>query len=125
MSFAPIPVAPDATAGATDRSSRSVPPENATLQLAAAFDRITYPPRGRDGGHNGARGIVRLSSGRALNGKGEQDIPPDETLQIESPGGGGYGDPAARDPALIAADLRSGLVTPAAAAKRDYGYDGA
>ena len=95
--------------------------ENATLQIAAAFDRVTFPARGRDGGSNGACGTVRLSSGRHLNGKGEQDIPPDETLRIETPGGGGYGDPAARDPGLIAADLKSGLVTPAAA-RRDYGY---
>ncbi len=95
--------------------------ENATLQIAAAFDRVTFPARGRDGGSNGACGTVRLSSGRHLNGKGEQDIPPDETLRIETPGGGGYGDPAARDPGLIAADLKSGLVTPAAA-MRDYGY---
>ncbi|MDE0045551.1 MAG: hydantoinase B/oxoprolinase family protein [bacterium] len=95
--------------------------ENATLQLAAALDRITYPPRGREGGHDGARGILCLASGRPLNGKGEQDIPPNETLRMETPGGGGYGDPATRDPALIAADLKSGLVTPAAA-ERDYGY---
>jgi 5-oxoprolinase (ATP-hydrolysing)/N-methylhydantoinase B len=35
-------------------------------------------------------------------------------------GGGGYGDPAARDPARIAEDVREGFVTPEAA-RRDYG----
>lgn len=41
-------------------------------------------------------------------------------LRIESPGGGGYGPAAERDPAKIAEDLRLGYVT-AAAAARDYG----
>jgi len=94
--------------------------EGAPFQLAAALDRITYPARGRAGGHNGAPGILRLSSGKPMNGKGEQDIPPDDRLWVETPGGGGYGDPAEREPALIEADLRSGLVTPESAA-RDYG----
>ena len=36
-------------------------------------------------------------------------------------GGGGYGDPAKRDPARIAEDVREGFVTPEGAL-RDYGY---
>jgi N-methylhydantoinase B len=36
-------------------------------------------------------------------------------------GGGGYGDPATRDPRQIETDLRDGYVTPGSAA-RDYGY---
>jgi N-methylhydantoinase B len=36
------------------------------------------------------------------------------------PGGGGYGKPFARDPERVAADVRQGLVSRAAAA-RDYG----
>ena len=32
------------------------------------------------------------------------------------PGGGGYGDPYTRDPALVATDVRNGLVSRAAAA---------
>jgi N-methylhydantoinase B len=41
-------------------------------------------------------------------------------MRIETPGGGGYGDPAERDIELIAQDLRDGKVTRAAAV-RDYG----
>jgi N-methylhydantoinase B len=44
---------------------------------------------------------------------------PGQRLRIASPGGGGYGDPAARDPAAIGADLALGYITPEAAA-RDY-----
>jgi len=36
-----------------------------------------------------------------------------ETGRIETGGGGGYGDPAGRDPALVTADLRSGKVSAA------------
>jgi N-methylhydantoinase B len=36
-----------------------------------------------------------------------------ETVRIETGGGGGYGDPAGRDPALVTADLRSGKVSAA------------
>jgi N-methylhydantoinase B len=39
----------------------------------------------------------------------------DDLLLMESSGGGGYGDPLERDPAMVAADLIEGYVTPAAA----------
>ena len=94
--------------------------EGAPFQLAAALDRIAFPARGRAGGKDGARGALRLDSGAPLNGKGEQDVPAGDRLRVETPGGGGYGPPADRDPAAVEADLRGGLVTPAAAA-RDYG----
>jgi N-methylhydantoinase B len=33
-----------------------------------------------------------------------------DTLELRMPGGGGVGDPAGRDPALLAADVEAGLV---------------
>ncbi|WP_372084497.1 hydantoinase B/oxoprolinase family protein [Tistrella mobilis] len=44
-----------------------------------------------------------------------------QRVRLETPGGGGYGDPAKRDPQAIARDIRLGYLTPEAAA-RDYGY---
>lgn len=41
-------------------------------------------------------------------------------VRLETPGGGGYGDPFARDPALVRRDVSLGYVSPAAAAA-DYG----
>jgi N-methylhydantoinase B len=38
-----------------------------------------------------------------------------DRVVMRAPGGGGYGDPAARDAALIEADLRAGFVSPASA----------
>jgi N-methylhydantoinase B len=40
-------------------------------------------------------------------------------VRLETPGGGGWGDPKARDPARVARDVRLGYVT-AEAARRDY-----
>jgi N-methylhydantoinase B len=74
----------------------------------AALNRFEYP-------ENGARRTPPMASkivGIKLR-KGER-------LRIESPGGGGYGDPAERDLARIAEDVRLGYVTREGAA-RDYG----
>jgi N-methylhydantoinase B len=43
-----------------------------------------------------------------------------ESIRVETLGGGGFGPPAERPLALLAADLREGKVT-RAAAERDYG----
>jgi len=43
-----------------------------------------------------------------------------DVIRIESAGGGGWGDPFARDPAAVARDVRTGYVS-IEAARRDYG----
>jgi len=85
--------------------------EAAPFSLSATFDRIVHPPRGREGGHDGTRGRVGLASGAKLRGMGRQTIPAGERLLVEFPGGGGYGDPAERDPARVAEDVRNGFVS--------------
>jgi N-methylhydantoinase B len=94
--------------------------EDAPFAISAYYDRVGHPARGRDGGREGAAGVLRLSSGRKLRAKGQQTVPRGERLFIEMPGGGGYGDPHDRDPALIARDLRDELISPEAA-RRAYG----
>lgn len=79
------------------------------FELLAPFDRIDHPPRGRDGGRDGAPGYVGLASGKRLKGKGHQSIPADDRLVIMTPGGGGIGDPATRAPEALARDLADGL----------------
>jgi N-methylhydantoinase B len=81
----------------------------------AVFDRVANAPRGRDGGGDGAAGEVGLKSGIKLRTKGFQIIPDGERLMLLLPGGGGLGDSATRDPALVARDVRDGLVSVAAA----------
>ncbi len=87
----------------------------------AIFDRVGNPPRGRQGGADGAAGRVALKSGATLRTKGFQVIPDGDRLVLELPGGGGLGDPRLRDPALVAKDVRDGLISPEQAAT-DYGF---
>jgi N-methylhydantoinase B len=81
----------------------------------AIFDRVTNPPKGREGGHSGAGGRVGLSNGETLRTKGFQVIPEGQHLLLLLPGGGGMGDPAGREPGLVARDVKDGLVSVAAA----------
>ena len=81
------------------------------FDLLAAYDRIDHPPRGRDGGKDGAAGAVALKSGKKLKGKGFQMIPPDDRLVVMTPGGGGIGDPKKRKRDAVAHDVAEGLVS--------------
>jgi N-methylhydantoinase B len=94
--------------------------EDAPFAILAMFDRVNNPARGRDGGGPGAPGWVGLASGAALRAKGHQTIPAGDRLRLMMPGGGGLGRAIERSPARVAADVRDGLVS-VAAASRDYG----
>jgi N-methylhydantoinase B len=87
------------------------------FDLLAAFDRIDYPPRGRDGGRDGEAGFVALKSGQTLKGKGFQLIPPGDRLVVMTPGGAGIGEPAKRDRVQVANDLADGLISEETAEK--------
>ncbi len=89
---------------------------------AATFDRIRHPAQGRHGGHAGSAGRARLGSGRDLPDKGIHIVPAGDSLVVELPGGGGFGDPRGRAREALAADMAAGLVTDGAA-RRDYGFD--
>ncbi len=92
------------------------------LYLNAMFDRCDNPARGRDGGKSGAAGSVGLDDGSRLSSKGKQRVPDGRRLVLNLPGGGGYGDPARRDRALIEQDLSRGYISRQQAAD-DFGYD--
>jgi N-methylhydantoinase B len=94
--------------------------DDAPFGISANYDRVDFPPRGRDGGRDGKAGILRLATGERLRGKGQQTVPKGGTLFIEMPGGGGLGDPRRRDPARVLEDVRLGMVSRDAAAA-EYG----
>src|SRR5271155_2273827 len=89
------------------------------LALLCNFERVKNPARGRDGGRPGAAGTVTLRSGRPIRPKGRQTVPPRDAIQLQLPGGGGFGDPRARDPQTVREDVLDGLIT-AGGALRDY-----
>ncbi|HMO09412.1 MAG TPA: hydantoinase B/oxoprolinase family protein, partial [Paracoccaceae bacterium] len=76
------------------------------FDFSAMFDRVNHPARGRDGGAPGAAGRVALDDGTVLKPKGWQHVPEGRRLVLHLPGGGGFGDPAARDPPARVEDLR-------------------
>ncbi len=80
------------------------------FDFSAMFDRVNHAAKGRDGGKDGAAGIVTLDDGTALKPKGWQHVPAGRRLVLHLPGGGGYGDPAQRDAEARALDARRGYV---------------
>ncbi|MEO1779722.1 MAG: hydantoinase B/oxoprolinase family protein, partial [Pseudomonadota bacterium] len=86
-----------------------------------SVERIANPAKGRAGGGDGAPGRIRVSGRPAdIPGKCALRVDPGERLYFDTPGGGGFGDPAARDPRALADDVSAGFVSPEAAEK-DYG----
>jgi N-methylhydantoinase B len=81
------------------------------VAMLCNFERINNPARGRDGGGQGAPGGVSLASGKAIRSKGRQTIPGGDFIRLELPGGGGFGNPAVRDPDQVALDVADGLIT--------------
>ena len=81
-------------------------------------------PQGALGGADGGVNKVLVTrGGRAyvpphLSKDQDIEIGPGDTVEVSTPGGGGYGDPLARDPALVARDVARGYYTVAQAAER-------
>jgi N-methylhydantoinase B len=96
--------------------------EEGILQVRA--DRQTHRPYGLSGGMPGAAGRNILDPGtpaeRKLHAKLTMTMRRGDVFCHDLPGAGGWGDPLLRDTALVAKDLRDGLVTIDGAA-RDYG----
>ncbi|MGH7355762.1 MAG: hydantoinase B/oxoprolinase family protein, partial [Candidatus Rokuibacteriota bacterium] len=91
-------------------------------QLSVLAEKSVLPPFGVCGGGSGATNRFWVRR----DGKPIQPSPlpgkvsgfplaPDDMLVMDSSGGGGFGDPLARDPARVVADIGEGYVTPAAA----------
>jgi len=89
------------------------------IAMLCNFERVRNPARGRAGGGLGANGRVSLASGRKIGAKGRQSVPGGDFIRLETPGGGGFGDPARRDPEQVAADVADGLIS-REAARADY-----
>ncbi|MET4698546.1 N-methylhydantoinase B [Constrictibacter sp. MBR-5] len=86
---------------------------------------VVGPPGMIGGGEGGRNEIEVCQSGTVTRpehvSKGEgYPMRPGDWVQVRTPGGGGYGDPADRDPASLARDLKRGYFA-AEEAARDYG----
>ena len=89
--------------------------------ISKMFERVRNPARGRAGGRDGAPGRVDVPKLGQLRAKGREVVPPGHRVVLETPGGGGLGDPRCRARELVREDVLDGYVTVASAAK-DYGF---
>jgi N-methylhydantoinase B len=94
-------------------------------ELATRMENTLVAPYGVGGGRAGRTGRVVLNPGTAA----ERELPPlgdgiiltrGDLLRFETCGGGGWGDPLARDPQRVRDDVARGFVTPRGA-RDDYG----
>ena len=88
-------------------------------------ERGKYPPFGVNGGGEAAlnRFVYQTDAGDCtpplVSKITDIRIKPGQKVRLETPGGGGFGDPVTRDPARVARDVRLGYVS-RDAARRDY-----
>ena len=83
-------------------------------------DRFRFAPWGLSGGQRGGKGRLVLNPGtdrekRFFSKNYYVRIAKDDVLMMETPGGGGYGNPVDRDPVLVARDLVEGKIDPGVA----------
>jgi len=83
------------------------------------------PPNGSVGGRDGRRGDIVInpdteSAKRLPTRYADYPLRQSDVFRLDTPGGGGFGDPFERSPEKVLADVREGYVT-RAAAEQDYG----
>lgn len=86
--------------------------------LGRGMERFRFQPWGRRGGRPAPPARTRLETADGARELGRIDVvaaEPGDLLTLETPGGGGYGDPFTRDPERVRDDVRRGLVSVAAA----------
>ena len=97
--------------------------DGAPFAVSKMFERVRNAARGRDGGGAGAPGRVYVPGVGELRVKGREVVPPGSRLVMETPGGGGLGDPRDRNPERVREDILDQYVTHEDAAHEYVGPD--
>jgi N-methylhydantoinase B len=92
------------------------------MNIYLASERVRHPCFGVVEGQSGSAGKV-MKDGKPQFPKGKVVLKTGQRLEVETPGGGGWGPASDRSSALIEQDLSENLIT-AKAAKEIYGYSG-
>ena len=82
----------------------------AECHLRLDGSRLLTAPWGLAGGHPGRRGTFHFGDGVEPFVNGSGTLRAGETVEIITPGAGGYGPPAERDPAAVERDLADGRI---------------
>ena len=85
--------------------------EGEAFAVSKMFERVRNPARGRDRGGDGAAGRVHVPGVGEFRPKGREVVPPGHRIVLETPGGGGLGDPARRPPARVREDVLAGYIS--------------
>ena len=85
----------------------------------------TIPPHGSHGGKTGRTGDIWINPDTAAAKRlptryADYPLKEGDVFRLDTPGGGGFGNPLARDPAQVLADVAQGYIS-MQAAERDYG----
>jgi N-methylhydantoinase B len=85
----------------------------------------TIPPHGSHGGKTGRTGDIWINpdtdaAKRLPTRYADYPLKEGDIFRLDTPGGGGFGDPLARDPGKVLSDVAQGYVS-LQAAERDYG----
>jgi N-methylhydantoinase B len=111
---------PDSGGAGTFRGGLGFVREYEVLDNDARFSlrstKHTVAPKGIDGGADGKTGHCTLNPGkpdeRAIPSRfSDHVLHPDDVFSLETPGGGGLGNPSQRDPQRVLNDVRNGYVT--------------
>jgi N-methylhydantoinase B len=92
----------------------------ASWAVSAMADRIHFPATGLAHGGQGATGEFLLNGEAGSQPKAVRTLASNTHVQLNLPGGGGYGDPFQRPIELVLHDVVNGYVS-LEAAERDYG----
>jgi N-methylhydantoinase B len=99
--------------------------ESDDVWISLWYERSKTPAWGLFGGESGKPPLVEINPGTpevVARLKGNHlPLKTGDVIRCQTGGGGGYGDPAERDPALIAADIEEGYLT-IEEARRAYQY---
>ena len=85
--------------------------QGAPFAVSKMFERVRNAARGRDGGGAGAAGRVHVPGVGDMRVKGREVVPPGHRIVLETPGGGGLGDPCDRSRDKVRADVLDGYVS--------------
>jgi N-methylhydantoinase B len=95
------------------------------IVLSGSAGRMRFPPQGLFGGFAGSLCTIEINGNRVPPTSSPEIVfRASDVVRLRLSGGGGYGDPRARDRALVEWDLRNGCVT-REAARELYGHGGA
>jgi N-methylhydantoinase B len=95
-----------------------------TARASFVMDHGRFGPLGALGGGDGGLNQVQVEqNGRTyvpahLSKDQDIEVQPGDSVTVSTPGGGGYGSPLRRDPALVARDVARGYYTPDQARER-------